>query len=88
MKITEKERQMDRQVAESIEQEWLRAGVSREELEQERQLADLLRSLLAAGRRADDLLDEWEGKSAEEILREYGREPAREAETMEVAIGL
>jgi hypothetical protein len=56
---------------EIIDQTWLDAGYTREDLEQSKQLAEIFDMLLAEGRRADDILDEWENKSAEDILREY-----------------
>ena len=45
--------------------------MSQKELEQNRLLVDLLDSLRASGRTLDDIMDEWQGKSAEDILREY-----------------
>ncbi len=76
MKMSEEERQRRIEVAlrraeEIIEQSWLEAGMTREEIAQDKQLADLFQRLLAEGRRADDILDEWQNKSAEEILNEY-----------------
>lgn len=56
-----------------IDQEWLQAGVSQEELDQGKQLAELFDRLLASGRSVNDISTEWEGKTVEEIMREYGR---------------
>ena len=53
-----------------IDQAWLEEGYSQKELEQSKQLADLLDRLVASGRSMDAVLAEWQGKSAEEILHE------------------
>ena len=60
--------QMAREI---IDQEWIAAGVTREELDQADQLANLLDRLVASGRDFDSLMEKWEHKTAEEILREY-----------------
>ncbi len=56
---------------EIIDQAWLEAGMTREEIEQDNQLAEIFDRLLASGRSIDDINAEWQNKSAEEILREY-----------------
>jgi hypothetical protein len=58
-----------------IDQEWLQAGVSQEELDQGKRLAELFDRLLASGRSANDISAEWQGKTVEEIMREYGCKP-------------
>jgi hypothetical protein len=60
-----------RRAGEIIEQSWLEAGMTPEEMARDKQIADLFQRLLAEGWQADDLLNAWQNKSAEEILREY-----------------
>ncbi len=69
-----------------IRQEWLDAGVSAEELERGRRVADLLDRLLADGCQVDALLEEWQGKSAEEILAEYATVEGSAAVPASVAV--
>jgi hypothetical protein len=64
-----------RRAQEIIDQSWLEAGYTREDLGQSAQIGDLFQRLLAEGWRADDLLKDWQNKSAEEILREYAPPP-------------
>ena len=54
-----------------IDCEWQEAGMSQKEMEQNRQLVELLDLMRASGRTLDDILSEWQGKSADEILSEY-----------------
>ena len=54
-----------------IDQEWLDAGMTRKELEENKRVAELLDRLVAAGHSLDEIEAEWEGKTSEEILREY-----------------
>jgi hypothetical protein len=54
-----------------IEDEWLDAGVTREELGQDEQLVQLLGRLMSKGRSSEDIMAEWEGKQPIDILREY-----------------
>lgn len=56
---------------EMMDQEWIATGVTREELDQDRQLADLFDKLVTGGRSSKDIAAEWEHKTPEEILREY-----------------
>jgi hypothetical protein len=67
-------------VEEVLDQAWLEEGMSREELEQNRRLADIFDCLLATGRTADDINAEWERKTPQEILCEYASlvEPEKE----------
>ena len=69
-----------RSVEEVIDQAWLDEGMSREELEQNRRLADIFDCLLAKGRTVDDINAEWEQKTPPEIICEYAPllEPDRE----------
>jgi hypothetical protein len=64
---------------EIIEQSWLEAGMTREEITQDQQLAEIFDRLLASGHPMDDILAEWQNKSAEEILREYAPPPEKVA---------
>lgn len=54
-----------------IRQEWIEAGKTEAELDQEEQLVDLLDRLVASGRSEEDIEAEWEGKSNAEILHAY-----------------
>ena len=54
-----------------IRQEWIEAGKTEAELDQEEQLVDLLDMLVASGRSEEDIEAEWEGKSKSEILQAY-----------------
>ncbi len=56
---------------EMMDQEWIATGVTREELDQDRQLAQLFDKLVTGGRSSKDIVAEWEHKTPEEILREY-----------------
>lgn len=60
--------QMAREI---IDQEWIAAGVTREELDQADQVANLLDRLVASGHNFNNLMKDWEHKSAETILLEY-----------------
>ena len=60
-----------RRAREIIRQEWIEAGKTEEELDQEEQLVDLLDMLIASGRSAEEIHAEWEGKSNAEILHAY-----------------
>jgi hypothetical protein len=55
-----------------LDQAWLEAGATPEEIEQEKQVDQLLQRLLADGASTKALLDDWQNKSAAEILEEYG----------------
>jgi hypothetical protein len=79
----ERYRRALRRAQEIIDESWLETGVTREELEQNKQVAELLDRLVADGRSVKGVLAEWEGKSAEEVLRAYGVEPFHEATTLE-----
>ncbi len=59
------------QAREHIDNEWLATGVTREELEQDARMVELLSNLVKAGHPLEDLLAEWEEKSPAEILRDY-----------------
>ena len=59
------------QARQIIRQEWIEAGKTEAELDQEAQLVDLLDMLVASGRSEEDIELEWEGKSNTEILRAY-----------------
>lgn len=61
----------DQVAAEIIDQTWLEHGYSRTQLEQSKQVADLLDRLVASGCSMESILKEWQDKSAEEILHEY-----------------
>lgn len=54
-----------------MEQEWLDAGKTREELNQEKPLIALFGRLLASGHSEDEIEAEWAGKTDAEILRAY-----------------
>jgi hypothetical protein len=74
-KMTEAEKQeradcLYQQARDIIDREWLAAGISREQLAQSEQLADLMDILVGTGRTVDSILSEWEGKTPEEILRD------------------
>jgi hypothetical protein len=60
-----------RQIREAIDQDWLDAGATREELELSRRLGDLFARELESGRTPEEINADWDGKSAEEILAEY-----------------
>lgn len=60
-----------RQARELIDNEWLAAGATREELDQDECMVKLLSELVKAGRLLDDVFAEWEGKSPVEILQDY-----------------
>lgn len=60
-----------RMAREIIDQEWIAAGVTREELEQSDQLTDLLDRLVASGHDFHILMEDWKHKTPEAILREY-----------------
>src|SRR5690349_29680 len=64
-------KQAYRSVAEVLDEKWIGEGMSPEELEQNRRLADIFDRLLAAGQTADDINAEWEKKTSQEILCEY-----------------
>jgi hypothetical protein len=68
-----------------LDQAWLEAGATPEEIEQEKQVGQLLQRLLADGTSAKALLDDWQNKSAAEILEEYGEGAPETA--LEVAVG-
>ena len=54
-----------------IDQEWIAAGKTREELDQEEQITDIVDHLFASGKSLDEIETEWEGKSNSQILEEY-----------------
>ena len=54
-----------------IRQEWIAAGKTEKQLDQEEQLLALYSRLLSSGRSEDDIDAEWECKTSEEILHEY-----------------
>jgi hypothetical protein len=58
----------DKIAAAIINQSWLDAGHTQEELDQSHRIADLLDRIVASGRSMESVLDEWQGKTAEEIL--------------------
>ncbi len=58
-----------------IDQEWIDAGITREELEQNRQIVAIIDRLRASGRSLNAIEAEWEGKSKEQILLEYALVP-------------
>ena len=60
-----------RMAREIIDQEWIAAGVTREELDQADQLADLFDRLVAGGRSSKEINAEWQHKTPEDILHEY-----------------
>lgn len=57
-----------RQAVSIMDQEWLAAGKTRQELSQEKQLVELFDSLLASGCTEAEIDAAWAGKSADEIL--------------------
>jgi len=75
MSVTENRNAAERaygQAMEIIDREWLTVGVSQEELAQEEQLAEVFDRLVGSGRTVEDIRAEWETKTVEEILQEYG----------------
>ena len=56
---------------EIIRQEWIEAGKTEAELDQEDQIADLYDMLVASGRSEEEIDAAWEGKSNAEILQAY-----------------
>ena len=56
---------------EIIRQEWIEAGKTEEELDQEEQILELFDQLLGEGREPEDIRAEWNGKSNAEILRNF-----------------
>ena len=56
-----------------IDQEYIAAGATREELDKDETVFCLFRELVASGRNIDELLAEWQNKTHDEILREYTR---------------
>ena len=54
-----------------IDDEWIAAGMTREQLDQDEQLLHLFSRLVASGRSEDDINAEWQHKTPAEILREY-----------------
>jgi hypothetical protein len=54
-----------------IDQEWLDAGMTCEELDENKRLAEILDRLVGEGQSLDEIEAAWEGKSNEDILREY-----------------
>ncbi len=74
MNATEPKTQAEFALAEAralMRQEWITAGKTEKELDQEEQLLALYSRLLSSGRSEDDIDAEWECKTAEEILHEY-----------------
>jgi hypothetical protein len=67
----EQEDPVYQRAVEIMDQEWLASGMTREELQQSKQLAALFDRLRASGRTLEDIVTEWEGKTDEEILCEY-----------------
>ncbi len=56
---------------EIIDNEWVEAGMTREELEQNRQIGEIIADLRTSGRSLESIEAEWQGKSKEQILRDY-----------------
>ena len=54
-----------------IDNEWLAVGKTREELNQERQIGDLVDRLMATGKSLDEIDAMWKDKTNAEILEEY-----------------
>ncbi len=74
MKTTDKDECAERAyriAREIIDQEWLAAGATREELEQDEQLTQLLDRLVVSGHDFHNLMADWQHKTPEAILREY-----------------
>ncbi len=59
------------QAREIIRQEWIEAGKTEEELDQEEQLLEVFDELLGEGLEPEDIRAEWKGKSNAEILCAY-----------------
>ena len=57
-----------RSAATVINQALLAEGMTLDEIEQDRRLADLFDYLLACGRTVDEINADWENKTADEIL--------------------
>ena len=66
-----------RQAMAILDAEWVALGVTREELQQDERLTEILQSLLISGRSFDDINAEWSQKTPEQILREYASAEAR-----------
>lgn len=64
-------KQTCRTAAEVLDKQWIDEGMSADELDRNRRLADIFDRLLAAGRTVDDINAEWETKSSQDILTEY-----------------
>jgi hypothetical protein len=69
----EKYKQAYQKAMDIIDKEWLEAGKTQEELDQERQIAELLDRLVAQGCSRDVLATEWEGMTNDEILKQYAQ---------------
>lgn len=61
------------QARDLIRQEWLAAGKTEQQLDQEEQLLALYSRLLSSGRSEDEIDAEWKHKTPEEILHEYAQ---------------
>ncbi len=55
-------------VSDVLDQAWLDAGMSLQELETNKRLADIFDQLLASGRTPEDINAEWEMKTPQEII--------------------
>ena len=55
--------------SEVLDGEWQKAGMSLEEIEQNKQVGALFDRLIASGHSVEEILSKWEGKTADEILR-------------------
>jgi hypothetical protein len=56
---------------EIIRQEWLAAGKTQEELDQEDQILAIYEEMLASGRDPEEIHADWDNKSNVEIICEY-----------------
>ena len=54
-----------------MDKEWIAAGKTQEELDQEEQISDIVAELMASGKSFDEIEEMWKGKSNAQILEEY-----------------
>ena len=54
-----------------IDNEWIAAGKTREELIQEERIMDIVDDLFASGKSLDEIDTIWKGKSNAQIVEEY-----------------